>query len=95
MVDPTIQQRIAYQVIAYNLHLKTCMYYLRNNVETSNSGFNKTIKSLMGTGSAENELIAQTTKVVDETLVEVGSIDQPESPVALCKMEEGCVSCSS
>jgi ribonucleoside-diphosphate reductase alpha subunit len=90
MVDPTIQQRIAYQVIAHNLHLKTCMYYLRNNVGTTNSGFNKTISSLLGIQELGE---SATTAKVEDTVVETPK--NPESPVAMCKMEEGCVSCSS
>lgn len=90
MVDPTIQQRIAYQVIAHNLHLKTCMYYLRNNVGTTNSGFNKTISSLLGIQDVES---STTTVKVDESTIETAK--EPESPVAMCKMEEGCVSCSA
>lgn len=77
MIDPTLEARMACHAIAYNLKLKNCIYYLRNLVQTTDSGFNKTITSL------QQERISSVKVLEEET----------DGPV--CRMEEGCVSCSS
>lgn len=83
MVNPPLEHRMAYHAIAHALHLKTCQYYLRNSVETVDSGFNKTITSLA------QERIGQDGEIVMKQL------ENPSEIIPVCRMEEGCVSCSA
>lgn len=83
MVNPPLEHRMAYHAIAHALHLKTCQYYLRNSVETVDSGFNKTITSLA------QERIGQDGEIVKAAAKQLNEI------VPMCRMEEGCVSCSA
>lgn len=96
MLDPTVDERMLYQRLAYNLRLKTHSYYLRNELKTTDSGFNKTITSL---AKKTRDVITDVVEGVKEVLCVDGTTDEneatPESPVAMCKMEEGCVSCST
>lgn len=52
-VNPSLVLLMTIQVLAYDLKLKTSIYYLRNTLPTYNTGFNKKVSDLLANGTKE------------------------------------------
>lgn len=85
-VDPTIKELAEIQMCGYDNKVKTHIYYLRNEIASSKTGFNKSVKSIISSLNNSKEDTKESTptkKLTIENNVQSCSINNPD-----------CISCS-